>query len=85
MACVIGNGSYEFPIMPFGLMNALTTCCTLMNTVLAPFLDRFIVVYLNDIVIYSKTLEEHVGHLQELFRTLRDNQLYIKKEKCSFT
>ena len=56
-----------------------------MNKVLAPFLDRFVVVYLDDIVIYSMTLEEHVGHLREVFWTLRDSQLYVKKEKCSFT
>jgi len=47
-------------------------------------LDRFIIFYLDDIVIYSKTLEEHVGHSREVFRTLRDHQLYVKKEKCSF-
>ena len=70
--------------MPFGLTNAPTTFCTLMNKVLVPFLDRFVVVYLDDIVIYSKSLEEHVGHLREVFQTLRDNQLYVKKEKCSF-
>ena len=55
-----------------------------MNKVFAPFLDRFFVVYLNDIVIYSKTLEEHVGHLRKAFRILRDNQLYVKREKSSF-
>ena len=55
-----------------------------MNKVLAPFLDRFVVVYLDDIVIYSKTLEEHVGHLRQVFQTLRENELYVKKEKCSF-
>jgi len=56
-----------------------------MNKVLASFLDRFVVVYLDGIIIYSKTMEEHVGHLKEVFRTLRDNQLYFKKEKCFFT
>ena len=70
--------------MPFGLTNAPATFCTLMNKVLQPFLDRFVVVYLDDIVIYSQSLEEHVGHLREVFRVLRENQLYVKKEKCSF-
>jgi len=70
--------------MPFGLTNASATFCTLLNKVFAPFFDRFVVVYLDDIVIYSKTLEEHVGHLPRVFRTLRDNELYVKKEKCSF-
>lgn len=83
-ACVTCYGSYEFIVMPFVLTNAPATFCTLMNKVLASFLNRFVVVYLDYIVIYSKSLEKHVGHLQKVFRTLRDNHLYVKKEKCSF-
>lgn len=49
-----------------------------------PYLDRFVVVYLDDIVVYSETLEEHVEHLRAVFQILRDNQLYVKKDKCSF-
>jgi len=72
--------------MLFGLTNVPATFYTLMNEVLAPFLDRFVILYLDDIVIYSKTMEEeNVGHLWEVFRTVRDNELYVKKEKCSFT
>jgi len=56
----------------------------LMNKVLDPFLDDFVIVYLDDIVTYSRTLEEYVRHLREVFQTLRDNELYVKKEKCSF-
>ncbi|KAL6315079.1 hypothetical protein AAG906_030933 [Vitis piasezkii] len=77
-------GSYEFLVMPFGLTNAPTTFCTLMNKIFHPYLDKFVVVYLDDIVIYSNTLKEHVKHLRKVFKILRQNKLYVKKEKCSF-
>ena len=82
--CVTRYGSYEFLVMPFGLTNAPATFCTLMNKIFHPFLDKFVVVYLDDIVIYSNTLEEHVDNLKKVFRLLRQNELYVKKEKCSF-
>ncbi|CAL1401302.1 unnamed protein product [Linum trigynum] len=83
-ACVTRYGSYEFLVMPFGLTNAPTTFCTLMNQVCEPFLDQFVVVYLDDIVVYSKTLDEHAEHLRQVFQVLRDNELYVKREKCLF-
>lgn len=55
-----------------------------MNKFFQPFLDKFVVVYLDDIVVYSNTLQEHVQHLRQDFRVLRENELYVKKEKCSF-
>ncbi|KAI5316908.1 hypothetical protein L3X38_036615 [Prunus dulcis] len=69
--------------MLFGLTNAPATFCTLMNKVFHPFLDKFVVVYTDDIVVYSNSLEEHLEHLQKVFQVLRENKLYVKKEKCS--
>ncbi|KAI3412628.1 Hydrolase_4 domain-containing protein [Psidium guajava] len=83
-ACVTRYGSYEFLVMPFGLTNAPATFCTLMNKVLQPFLDQFVVVYLDDIVIYSRTLEEHIKHIKQVFQVLREHELYVKREKCAF-
>ena len=70
--------------MPFGLTNALTTFCTLMNKIFHPYLDKFVVVYLDDVVIYSNTLKEHIEHSRKVFKIPRQNELYVKKEKCSF-
>jgi hypothetical protein len=70
--------------MPFGLTNALATFCNLMNDVLYDYLDRFVVVYLDDIVIYSDSLEEHLSHLRLVFQCLRKDKLYVKKEKFEF-
>ncbi|TYK22018.1 RNA-directed DNA polymerase-like protein [Cucumis melo var. makuwa] len=63
--CVTRYGAFEFLVMPFGLTNAPATFCTLMNQVFHEYLDKFVVVYLDDIVVYSTTMEEHRDHLQK--------------------
>ncbi|KAL0452905.1 UNVERIFIED_CONTAM: Retrovirus-related Pol polyprotein from transposon.6 [Sesamum latifolium] len=82
--CVTRYGSFEFLVMPFGLTNALATFCNLMHDILYEFLDRFVVVYLDDIVVYSESLIDHVRHLRAVFQKLREYELYAKKEKCEF-
>ena len=82
--CVTRYGAFEFLVMPFGLTNAPATFCTLMNQVFYEYLDQFVIVYLDDIVVYSTTLEEHKVHLKLVFDKLRQNQLYVKKKKCAF-
>ncbi|KAE8690692.1 cytochrome P450 78A7-like [Hibiscus syriacus] len=83
-ACITRYGSYEWLVMPFGLTNAPATFCTLMNKLFQPYLDQFMVVYLDDIVVYSNSIREHVDHLKIVFKILRENELYVKKEKCTF-
>ena len=70
--------------MSFGLTNAPATFYNLMNDVFYEFVDRFVVVYLDNIVIYSESLEDHLEHLRKVLSKLREHQLYVKKEKCEF-
>ena len=70
--------------MSFGLTNAPATFCNLMNDVFYEFVDCFVVVYLDDIVIYSDSLKDHLEHLRKVLSKLREHQLYVKKEKCEF-
>jgi hypothetical protein len=77
-------GLYEFVVLPFGLTNAPATFQTLMNDIFRPHLGQFVVVYLDDILIYSRNLEEHNAHVKTILSLLRDNHLYGKMSKCSF-
>ena len=70
--------------MPFGLTNSPTTFMCLMNGVLSKYFDNFVVVFIDDILIYSKTKEEHDEHLKIILQVLRKHQLYAKFNKCDF-
>jgi hypothetical protein len=77
-------GLYEYIVMSFGLTNALTYFMYLMNKVFMEYLDKFVVVFIDNILIFSKNEEEHDKHLCLVFQKLRDNQLYAKLNKCEF-
>ena len=73
---------YEFVVMPFGLTNAPTTFMYLMNNVLSNCLHKFVVAFIYDILIYSKTKQEHGENLQIILQVLREHKLYAKFSKC---
>jgi hypothetical protein len=77
-------GLFEFLVLPFGLTNAPATFMHLMNNILSPFLDRFVICFLDDILVYSKNLQDHYYHLSQVLNTLKVNQLYAKLSKCEF-
>jgi len=77
-------GHYEFMVLPFGLTKAPTTFMSLMHGIFRPYLDKFVLIFINDILIYSKNQEEHKEHLRIVFQTLRENQLNAKYNKCDF-
>ena len=77
-------GHYEFLGMPFGLTNASAAFMDLMNRVFHPYLDQFVVVFIDDILVYSKDTQEHEHHLRIVLQTLRDNKLFSKLSKCDF-
>jgi hypothetical protein len=78
------HGHFHFRVMPFGLTNAPATFQCLMNTVFAEYTRKFVIVFLDDILVYSRNLPEHLKHLRLVLDLLRKNQLYAKASKCSF-
>jgi hypothetical protein len=77
-------GHYEFTVVPFGLSNAPIVFMCLMNGIFREYLDNFVIVFLDDILIYSKYEEEHEQHLRMVLQVLREHQLFAKLRKCSF-
>nr|GEV10096.1 putative reverse transcriptase domain-containing protein [Tanacetum cinerariifolium] len=77
-------GDFKFTVMPFGLTNAPAVFMNLMNRVCKPYLDKFVIVFIDDILIYSKTREDHVEHLRLVLELLKREKLYAKFSKCEF-
>lgn len=77
-------GQYEFRVVLFGVTNTPSVFMSLMNGVFRTYLDHFIIIFLDDILIYSRTMEEHEGHLRQVMQCLRENQLYANLAKCDF-
>ena len=77
------QGKYQFKVMPFGLTNAPATFQTLINKILSPHLYKNVIVYLDDIVVFLKTLKEHKKHLEQVFLLLGEYKLYTSSSKCA--
>lgn len=78
------QGHFEFLVMSFGLTNASTTFQALMNDVLKPFLCRFVLVFFDDILIYSSSWSEHIQQVHAVLQLLAEHLLFLKRSKCSF-
>ena len=78
------HGHFEFLVMPFGLTNAPTTFQSPMNRIFEPYLRKFILVFFDDILVYSPTFDQHLAHLKLTLEILRNHKLFIKESKCAF-
>lgn len=78
------SGLYEFRVMPFGLTNALATFQAAMNTIFVPLLMKSVLVFMDDILVYNKTMDDHLVHLQQVLQILQENSFLLKKSKCMF-
>jgi hypothetical protein len=83
-AFILRYGLYEFTVMSFGLTNAPANFMYMMNKVSMEYLDKFVVVFIDDILVYSWNEGEHEGHLRLVLQKLRDHKLYVKLSKCEF-
>jgi Reverse transcriptase (RNA-dependent DNA polymerase) len=83
-AFVSRYGHHEYLVVPFGLTNAPAIFMNLMNKIFMKYLDKFVIVFIDDILIYSKDKQDHAKHLRLVLQTLREHQLYAKFSKCEF-
>jgi hypothetical protein len=83
-AFILRYGLYEYMVISFGLTNALAYFMYLMNKVFMEFLDKFVIVFIDDILVYSRSEEKHEEHLRLVLQKLRDHRLYAKLSKCEF-
>lgn len=78
------QGLSKWLVMPFGICNALTSFMQVMNDVFRPFIDDFVIVYLDDILVINRTWEDHVKHFRKVLEILKKEKLYLKMSKCEF-
>lgn len=75
---------FEYLVMPFGLTNVPASFQALMNHVFKPFLRKFVIIFFDDLLVYSQSPADHFHHLKLIFQTIRDNKLFLNKSKCGF-